>query len=82
MIGVLVGIVVRGMLRPFARWGAALLAALVLACAGELAAERFLDGDLPRWVDLALLLVLAAAWRFLRARWRRSRSATSPAGDS
>jgi hypothetical protein len=54
--------------------------ACCLACIGlltvpDLLLRWSLDADLPRVALLALLAVLAAAWLFLRASWRRRREA-------
>jgi hypothetical protein len=72
MIGLLALMLLRPLLAPLARLGTNFLAAALLAIGAELLAERFLDADLPRSVALALLVVLAAAWGFLRSRWRRA----------
>jgi hypothetical protein len=72
MIGALARTLLRPLLAPLARFGANFVAAGALAVGAELAAERFLDADLPRSVTLMLLIVLIAAWRFLVSRRRRA----------
>jgi hypothetical protein len=51
------------------------LACMILLTVPDLLLRWSLDDDLPRVVLLALLAVLAAAWLFLRASWRRRRQA-------
>jgi len=51
------------------------LACMILLTVPDLLLRWSLDADLPRVVLLALLAVLAAAWLFLRASWRRRREA-------
>jgi hypothetical protein len=51
------------------------LACMVLLTVPDLLLRWSLDADLPRAALLALLAVLAAAWLFLRASWRRRREA-------
>lgn len=51
------------------------LAWMMLLTVPDLLLRWSLDADLPRVALLALLAVLAAAWLFLRASWRRRRQA-------
>jgi hypothetical protein len=58
-------------LRPVTRS----LACMILLTVPDLLLRWSLDDDLPRIALLTLLAVLAAAWLFLRASWRRRRQA-------
>jgi hypothetical protein len=58
--------------RPM-RLVASFLAGFAAVAAADLLLQHTLDADLPREVTLALLTLLAAAWLFLRASWRRRR---------
>jgi hypothetical protein len=78
MIGLLALMLLRPLLAPLARLGAHLLAAALLVVGAELLAERFLDADLPREVTVKLLVVVTAAWGFLRWRWRHARRRRRP----
>jgi hypothetical protein len=63
-------LVLRALLAPLRDLLSNLVAAAVLAIALELAAERWVDPDLPRLVAVGLVAALLAAGRFLRASWR------------
>ncbi len=75
MTGLLSLLVLRPLLAKPPRSVARCLACLILLTVPDLVLRWSLDADLPRVVLLALLAVLAAAWLFLRASWRRRRQA-------
>jgi hypothetical protein len=64
-------LVLRPLLAKPRRLVARSLAFMVLLTVPDLLLRWSLDADLPRVALLALLAVLAAAWLFLRASWRR-----------
>ncbi|HEY6322872.1 MAG TPA: hypothetical protein VJA16_15080 [Thermoanaerobaculia bacterium] len=68
-------LVLRPLLAKPRRLVARYLAYMILLTVPDLLLRWSLDADLPRAVLLALLAVLAAAWLFLRASWRRRREA-------
>jgi hypothetical protein len=72
MMVLLIMWVLRSLLRRPMRLAASYLAILVVP---DLLLRRFVDPDLPRPALLILLAVLAAAWLFMRASWRRRRDA-------
>lgn len=67
--------VLRRLLAKPLRLVACYLACMILLTVPDLLLRWSLDADLPRVALLALLTVLAAAWLFLRASWRRRREA-------
>jgi hypothetical protein len=68
-------LVLRPLLAKPLRLVARYLACMILLTVPDLLLRWSLDADLPRVALLALLAVLAAAWLFLRASWRRRREA-------
>ena len=68
-------LVLRPLLAKPLRLVACYLACMILLTVPDLLLRWSLDDDLPRGALLALLAVLAAAWLFLRASWRRRREA-------
>jgi len=64
-------LVLRPLLAKPRRLAPRALACIVLLTVPDLLLRWTLDADLPRVALLALLAVLAAAWLFLRASWRR-----------
>jgi hypothetical protein len=71
MTGLLSLLALRPLLAKPMRLAACFVAGIVLLTVPDLLLRRYLDADLPRIALLALLTVLAAAWLFLRAGWRR-----------
>jgi hypothetical protein len=69
--GLLSLLVLRPLLAKQRRLVTRSLACIVLLTVPDLLLRWSLDADLPRIALLALLAVLAAAWLFLRASWRR-----------
>jgi hypothetical protein len=67
--------VLRRLLAKPLRLVACYLACMILLTVPDLLLRWSLDADLPRAALLVLLAVLAAAWLFLRASWRRRREA-------
>jgi len=65
--------VLRRLLAKPLRLASCYLACMVLLTVPDLLLRWSLDADVPRVALLALLAVLAAAWLFLRASWRRRR---------
>ena len=75
MISLLSLPVLRPLLAKPRRLVACCLACMILLTVPDLLLRWSLDDDLPRAALLALLAVLAAAWLYLRASWRRRREA-------
>ncbi len=71
MTGLLSVLVLRPLLGKPMRLVACCLVGMILLTVPDLLLRCWLDADLPRAALLALLAVLAAAWLFLRASWRR-----------
>jgi hypothetical protein len=75
VISLLSLLVLRPLLAKPLRLVACCLACMILMTVPDLLLRWSLDDDLPRAALLALLAVLAAAWLFLRASWRRRQEA-------
>jgi uncharacterized membrane protein YfcA len=73
MSTLLILMVLRPLVERLVRLVAGVVAASAALAAGDWLLRRHLDADLPREVTLALLILLAVAWLFLRASWRRRR---------
>jgi len=73
MSTLLTWLVLRPLLERPMRLVAGFVAGFAAVAAGDLLLRSTLDADLPRGVTLALLVLLAASWLFLRASWRRWR---------
>ena len=83
MTGLLSLLLLRPLLAKPMRLVACYLAGMILLTVPDLLLRCYLDADLPRVALLALLAVLAAAWLFLRASWRRRpRANATPRGRS